>query len=152
MTTALAVVPFFLVVLLNLIATQWPDREADAAVGKRTFAVRWSARRLRRSYVALAILAFGSLFALHPTILPTPVVLASLPVAPLTAWAASCYTSRHVPSPPWPRWSPSPSSNYSRGPGSLAERCSPSTNRPRASDQSHSRYDKRGHADSGSHP
>ncbi|MDG5778455.1 prenyltransferase [Haloarculaceae archaeon H-GB1-1] len=99
LTTALAVVPFFLVVLLNLIATQWPDREADAAVGKRTFAVRWSARRLRRSYVALAILAFGSLFALHPTILPTPVVLASLPVAPLTAWAASCYTSRHVPLP-----------------------------------------------------
>jgi 1,4-dihydroxy-2-naphthoate octaprenyltransferase len=96
---ALAVLPFALLVLLNLFATQWPDREADAAVGKQTLAVRWSARRLRRAYAVIAALAGVSLFVLHPAVLPTPVVLASLPVAPLLVWAGYGYTRRAV---PWP--------------------------------------------------
>jgi 1,4-dihydroxy-2-naphthoate octaprenyltransferase len=95
----LAVVPFFLVVLLNLFATQWPDRLADGAVGKRTLAVRWSRARLRRTYAAIAIAAGASLVLLHGIVLPTAVVAASLLVVPLIALGAHGYTRRHV---PWP--------------------------------------------------
>jgi len=103
-TVALASVPFSLVVLLNLFATQWPDREADAAVGKRTLAVRWSRARLRAAYSAVAVLAGVSLVALHGAVpgvdvLPTAVVVASVPVAPLLGLGAWGYTQRHV---PWP--------------------------------------------------
>lgn len=104
LTVGLASVPFFLFVLLNLFATQWPDREADAAVGKRTLAVRWPPERLRAAYVAIALFAGLSLVVLHPAapgpaVLPTVVVLASLLVVPLVVWAARGYTKRHV---PWP--------------------------------------------------
>jgi len=96
---ALASIPFFLLVLLNLFATQWPDREADAAAGKRTLAVRWSATRLRRAYASIAIAAGLSLFVLTPGILPVPVALASLLVVPLVCWGWYGYTRREV---PWP--------------------------------------------------
>jgi 1,4-dihydroxy-2-naphthoate octaprenyltransferase len=96
---ALASVPFFLVVLLNLFATQWPDRAADRRVGKRTLAVRWSPRRLRRVYAAVAVLAVASLLVLAGRIVPVPVALASLPAAPLVAYGAYGYTERRV---PWP--------------------------------------------------
>lgn len=100
----LASVPFFLLVWLNLFATQWPDREADAAVGKRTLAVQWPPRRLRRAYTTLAGAAGLSLFVLHPVgsgmdVLPTAVVLASLAVTPLVLWGALTYTRREVPFP-----------------------------------------------------
>ncbi|WP_436935047.1 prenyltransferase [Halovenus marina] len=96
---ALASIPFFLVVLLNLFATQWPDREADRAVGKRTLAVQWSPTRLRRVYVGIALLAGLSLFALAGRSIPVPVALASLPVVPLVGYGAYGYTRRHT---PWP--------------------------------------------------
>ena len=96
---ALACVPFFLLVLLNLFATQWPDRTADAEAGKRTLAVRWSRRRLRLCYTGIALLAGLSLVLLGLTLLPLPVVVASFLVAPLVVWGASGYTVRHI---PWP--------------------------------------------------
>lgn len=99
LTVAVAALPFALVVLLNLFATQWPDRAADAAVGKRTLAVRWSPARLRRAYAGVAMLAGLSLLLLSPAVLPAVVVAASLPVAPLLAWGAHGYTRRQV---PWP--------------------------------------------------
>ena len=43
-----AVLPFTSVTLCSVLATAWPDREADAATGKRTLQVRWPAARLRR--------------------------------------------------------------------------------------------------------
>ncbi|WP_266080850.1 prenyltransferase [Haladaptatus caseinilyticus] len=46
----LALVPFTAIVFVNLLDTTWPDRTADAAVGKNTLATRWSARRLRTLY------------------------------------------------------------------------------------------------------
>ena len=96
---ALAAVPFFLLVLLNLFATQWPDREADRQAGKRTLAVRWPQRRLRYSYAVVAIVAAASLAVLAGDVLPSVVVAASLPVAPLVGWGAYGYTRRRV---PWP--------------------------------------------------
>lgn len=96
---ALASVPFFLLVLLNLFATQWPDREADEQAGKYTLAVQWSSDRLRRAYVGIAMLAGISLVGLTGRIIPLPVALAAVPVAPLVAYGAYGYTKRHV---PWP--------------------------------------------------
>jgi 1,4-dihydroxy-2-naphthoate octaprenyltransferase len=96
---ALVSVPFFLVVLLNLFATQWPDREADAAVGKNTLAVQWSRHRLRATYVSVALLAAIAVVVLQPTVLPRPVALASVVAAPLLVVGALGYTKRRV---PWP--------------------------------------------------
>ncbi|WP_235681775.1 prenyltransferase [Halorubrum salinarum] len=61
---ALATLPFALVVFVNLLETQWPDRRADAAVGKRTLATRWSAGRLRLAYGLGSLAAAGSAVAL----------------------------------------------------------------------------------------
>ncbi len=101
---ALASIPFFLVVLLNLFATQWPDREADATVGKRTLAVQWSRHRCRVAYATIALGAALSLALLHssvltPAVLPTAVVLGSVPIAPLVVWGVLGYTERDI---PWP--------------------------------------------------
>jgi 1,4-dihydroxy-2-naphthoate octaprenyltransferase len=96
---ALASIPFFLVVLLNLFATQWPDRDADGAVGKNTLAVQWPRRRLRRAYTAIAVGAAISVVALQPTVLPRPVALASAAAAPLVVVGALGYTKRRI---PWP--------------------------------------------------
>jgi len=96
---ALVSVPFFLLVLLNLFATQWPDREADAQAGKRTLAVQWPRRRLRASYAAVALVAGAALLALAVSILPLAVAGASFAVAPLVGYGAYGYTRRHV---PWP--------------------------------------------------
>jgi 1,4-dihydroxy-2-naphthoate octaprenyltransferase len=106
---ALAVVPFTLVVFLNLLEVHWPDREADAAAGKRTLVVRWSPTRLRRVYAVVAATAAVALLALTPlglwqhspvpTPIPVPVALASFAVAPLVVWGWLGYTKRHL---PWP--------------------------------------------------
>jgi 1,4-dihydroxy-2-naphthoate octaprenyltransferase len=56
--------PFTAVVFANLLATQWPDRRADAHVGKRTLAVSQSTRTLRALYATAALLAGVGLFAL----------------------------------------------------------------------------------------
>jgi len=112
----LASVPFFLLVFLNLFEVHWPDREADAAVGKRTLAVRWSPGRLRAAYAAVAVAAGVSVIALSPALpavlagtpLPAPFSPAPLPgvvaaasalVAPLVVWGWLGYTERHL---PWP--------------------------------------------------
>jgi 1,4-dihydroxy-2-naphthoate polyprenyltransferase len=55
--------PFTLFVFLNLLATTWADRHADAQVGKYTLATRLPAPMLRGIYAAVAISAFMLLFA-----------------------------------------------------------------------------------------
>lgn len=60
LTIAATFVPFGFAVFCNLLATRWPDREADATVGKRTLATRWSRSRLRTAYAAGMIGIVGS--------------------------------------------------------------------------------------------
>jgi len=108
-TVALAVVPFTLVVFLNLLEVHWPDREADAAAGKRTLVVRWPPARLRTTYAVVAVTAAVALLVLTPlgvwqnspvpTPIPVPVAAASFAVAPLVVWGWLGYTKRRL---PWP--------------------------------------------------
>ena len=95
----LACVPFALLVFANLLATQWPDRRADAAVGKNTVPTRWSPRRLRGLYLACVTLAFGSLPVLEGTVLPLPVAWASFLSLPLVLWGMAWFTRRRSPFP-----------------------------------------------------
>ena len=97
---ALAFVPFTLLVFCNLLATQWPDREADGIVGKRTLAVRWEPGRLRTTYWLVAAASLGSLATLWWFgVLPTVVALASLLVVPLVGWGGHVLTRQRSPFP-----------------------------------------------------
>jgi 1,4-dihydroxy-2-naphthoate octaprenyltransferase len=105
-TTVLAVVPFAWLVLANTFETQWPDRHADADLGKDTLAVRWRPRRLRAAYAIAVLAGFGSLVALTegvtpatPAVFPGLVTLGSLSAMPLFAWGTVRFTRRDVPFP-----------------------------------------------------
>ncbi|RME86290.1 MAG: prenyltransferase [Caldilineae bacterium] len=96
---ALAALPFTLLVFLNLLATTWADRRADAIVGKRTLATRWPPRRLRRLYLLVAGLSYALLLALPNVVLPSPVKSASLAALPFLFWGSLTYTRRRQPLP-----------------------------------------------------
>lgn len=102
----LTVVPFAWFVLANMFETQWPDRHADADVGKDTLAVRWRPRRLRAGYAVAVVAGFASLLALTdgvlaaaPDVFPWLVTYATLPAMPLFAWGTVRFTRREVPYP-----------------------------------------------------
>jgi 1,4-dihydroxy-2-naphthoate octaprenyltransferase len=97
--SVLAFLPFGCVVFVNLLATTWPDREADAEVGKATLATRLSADRLRWLYAG-GLLASGlSMAAVHGGPVPAVVCWASLLAAPLLLWGLFTYTRRRSPFP-----------------------------------------------------
>jgi 1,4-dihydroxy-2-naphthoate octaprenyltransferase len=99
-TAALATVPFASMVGCNLLATHWPDRRADAAVGKRTLAVRWSPGRIRRAYAALAATAAAATAALWwGGVFPTPVAVAHLLPVPLLLRGWAVLTRQRSPLP-----------------------------------------------------
>lgn len=95
----LACVPFALLVFANLLATQWPDRRADAAVGKRTLPTRWSADRLRGLYLICVGLSFCSLVVLAGGVLPPLVAWTSFLSLPLALWGVAWFTRRRSPFP-----------------------------------------------------
>lgn len=96
----LAVVPLTLLVGCNLLATHWADREADAAVGKRTLAVRWSPTRIRRTYAILAVVAVITTAGLWiGGVFPNAVALAHLAPAPFLVWGGAVLTRRRSPLP-----------------------------------------------------
>ena len=92
--------PFALVVGCNLLATHWPDRDADAATGKRTLAVRWAPPRLRQAYAVLALLAGVVTLALALVgVLPPLVVAAHLLPLPALLWGFRTLTRQRSPFP-----------------------------------------------------
>lgn len=95
----LVCLPFSGLVFNNLLATTWPDRYADAAVGKYTLATRWPIPRLRTLYLAVAIGSFTIMpvFIFRP--FPPVVVLGSFLVLPAVLWGATTYTRRRSPFP-----------------------------------------------------
>lgn len=100
LTIAATFVPFGFAVFCNLLATTWPDREADVTVGKRTLATRWSQSRLRTAYAAGMIGIAGStaLLWLFGTIeaLVAIGILLSLSVF---LWGYTSYTNQRSPGP-----------------------------------------------------
>lgn len=95
----LASIPFTLLVFINLLATTWPDRIADAQVGKYTLATRWTVQRLRRLYLVAAVLAVSSTLILTQMTLPTAMHGALLLLLPLLLWGAMTYTRQESPAP-----------------------------------------------------
>lgn len=96
----LALVPFALVVGCNLFATHWPDRDADATVGKRTLVIRWSPRRIRRAYAILGLAAVAVTAGLWAgDAVPTAVGVATLASLSLLAWGWTTLTRRRDPFP-----------------------------------------------------
>jgi 1,4-dihydroxy-2-naphthoate octaprenyltransferase len=94
----LAFLPFTCVALGSVLATAWPDREADAATGKRTLQVRLPVLWLRRLHaVAMAGWLVATLAVITIGALPFPA--AGLLVAPLLLLGHAWYTSDRS---PWP--------------------------------------------------
>jgi len=95
-----AFVPFTVVTVLSLLTTQWPDRDGDAAVGKRTLATRLTPRQLRWVFLAVAVCYVASVAAVTVTVAPpTTVVVAHLVPLPAIAWATRTFTRRESPLP-----------------------------------------------------
>jgi 1,4-dihydroxy-2-naphthoate octaprenyltransferase len=94
-----AFVPFALFVFANLLATGWPDREADAAVGKRTLPTRLPASTLRALHTGAVVAGFAALAALHGGPVPAVVCRATLLGAPFFLWGVATFTRRRSPFP-----------------------------------------------------
>lgn len=95
----LTFLPFGMLVFVNLLATTWPDRKADAAVGKFTLATRWSVTRLRVLHAGAAFGAILISLLLAGVVLPPVVVLSGLLVIPILAWSVIAYTRSFSPFP-----------------------------------------------------
>jgi 1,4-dihydroxy-2-naphthoate polyprenyltransferase len=93
-----ALLPVVAAVMVCVLGVHWPDRGADAAVGKRTLAVIF-AERSRALHASCATLAHGLPLLLAGTILPLPVALGTLASLPLTLWAANRYSRSESPLP-----------------------------------------------------
>lgn len=93
-----AFLPFLFVTFASVMATAWPDREADAATGKATMQVRLRPVVLRRVAVAAAVAFVAATLLSHATG-AMPMALAGLLVVPLLVVGLIRYT-RHTS--PWP--------------------------------------------------
>ncbi len=92
-------IPFGMLAFVNLLATTWADKDADAAVGKYTLATRWPVARLRMVYLAVALGAFIFLLLFANLIFPPIVVMYSFLVLPVLIWGLLVYTRQHSPFP-----------------------------------------------------
>lgn len=91
--------PFGILVFINLLATTWADREADAQVGKYTLATRWPISHLRILYNVAAGAAFMLLISLPSSLLPPAVAWSGFIVVPVVIWGSFSYTRIHSPFP-----------------------------------------------------
>lgn len=92
-------VPFALLVFVNLLETQWPDRIADRAVGKHTVTSRLSATGVRRLALGLVAAAYTLLLLMTPEPLPPTVAAASFLALPLSVWGLLRLTRAPAPLP-----------------------------------------------------
>lgn len=92
--------PFGALVFINLLATTWPDRAADAQVGKYTLATRWPSPHLRHLYSVGVIAAFALLIInVAFNGLPLPVAAGAIVVLPMVVWGYAAYTRQESPFP-----------------------------------------------------
>ena len=93
-----ALLPIFVMVLVNLLGVHWPDRQADAAVGRRSLVVI-TGERVRGLYHALVVFAYLLVLGLTGWILPLPVTVALLLTLPVSLWAALTFARQPSPVP-----------------------------------------------------
>jgi 1,4-dihydroxy-2-naphthoate octaprenyltransferase len=94
----LALLPIFVMVLVNLLGVHWADRQADAAVGKRSLAVV-AGERSRTLHHGLVASAYLLVLALTGWILPIPVTAALMVTLPISLWAAVTFARQSSPVP-----------------------------------------------------
>jgi 1,4-dihydroxy-2-naphthoate polyprenyltransferase len=94
----LALLPVFTMVLVNLLGVHWADREADAAVGKRSLVVL-AGERVRPLHHALIAVSYLLVLGLAGRVLPLPVVVALLATVPVSLWAARTFARQASPLP-----------------------------------------------------
>ena len=94
----LAFVPFMLVAFASVMATAWPDREADAASGKLTLQVRLQPWALRRVHAAASVAAVAAMW-LAALAGASPLALAGLLIVPALVVGVRHYTRRTSPLP-----------------------------------------------------
>lgn len=82
----LAVVPLCCLQVAMLLAIEFPDAEADRAVGKRTLVVQLGAASAAHLYCGLVLLAYASLPILWLMGLPLLVAVATVALSPLALW------------------------------------------------------------------
>ena len=92
----LACLPFSFLCFNNLLAVTWPDRHADAQVGKMTLATLWSEERLRRLYLIVASTSFAFLLLLSWWVIPFEVAVMSLCSLPHVIFGYATYTRNKV--------------------------------------------------------
>lgn len=92
----LAFLPFFFITLASVMATAWPDRDADAATGKRTMQVRLEPGVLRAVALA-ATLGFLATTLLSVVTGAMPAAVAGLLATPLLLLGLLRYTRRSSP-------------------------------------------------------
>ena len=91
--------PFAVVVFVNLLETQWADRDADLHVGKMTLVTRLTSGQVQGVALACTLAAYGGLVVLVPDPMPMPVGAASLLALPFSVWAVVSVTRRPTPLP-----------------------------------------------------
>lgn len=94
----LALLPFFFIVMAGLLGAHWPDREADTAVGRRSFTAILGPRAplAHKIFIALAYI----LVLLVPRwVIPLPVVISIFLTLPASMWAWSAFGRQESPVP-----------------------------------------------------
>lgn len=90
--------PIFGLVLLNLLGTHWPDRAADAQVGRRSLPVVLGSRA-RQAHHALVVAIYLGVLWLAWRGMPREVALGVLLSLPVAMWAAFVYGRQESPMP-----------------------------------------------------
>lgn len=94
-----AFLPTTAFLFLTLLATTWPDRQADARAGKATLATRLSPDRLRLLYGVWLAVAAVLVVGLPRAALPDPVRLGAAASLVAFAYAYTQYTRANSPTP-----------------------------------------------------
>lgn len=94
-----AFLPTTAFLFLTLLATTWPDRQADARAGKATLATRLSPRFLRGLYVVWLVVGGVLVVGLPSLVLPDPVRVGAMLSLVAFAYGLVRYTRQHSPLP-----------------------------------------------------
>jgi 1,4-dihydroxy-2-naphthoate octaprenyltransferase len=88
----LAILPISLIAFNHLLIVTWPDRKADAKVGKKTLATLLNPAKLRAIFLAVSALSFLIHLIIWGRVIPTNVFLAGLFAFPFIFYGFFTYT------------------------------------------------------------